>query len=41
VNVGKPKRIHHVEPLKTPVPAKERPEEQPSTPSVPAKAASA
>jgi hypothetical protein len=41
VNVGKPKRIHRVEPLKTPVPAKERPQERPSTPRVPVKAASA
>ena len=41
MNVGKPKRIHHVEPLKTPVPAKERPAEQPSAPSVPVKVASA
>ena len=40
MNVGKPKRIHQVEPLKTPVPAEERPEEQPSEPSVPAKAGS-
>ena len=41
MNVGKPKRVHRVEPLKTPVPAKKQPEEKPSKPGVPAKAASA
>jgi hypothetical protein len=38
VNVGKPKRIHRVEPLKDPVPARRQPEKRPAPPRVPAKA---
>jgi hypothetical protein len=37
VNVGKPKRIHRVEPLKDPVPARRRPEKPPAAPRVPSK----
>ena len=38
MNVGKPKRIHSVEPLKDPVPATRRPQKRPVAPRVPAKA---
>ena len=33
MNVGKPQRVHRVEPIRSPVPAKPAPDKAPSVPS--------